>query len=273
MQNPTDPDATYRKQYGHNTGYVANIVNAYNEENQVITHYDLEPNTYSDPKFTEDILQSLSETLSPTQKKIISVDGAFYNDDLSQEAKKQNIELVPSQLTGAKPNPDKFGYDQFEVEEKEQKVVTCPAGQTPDESYYDAKKKCYTVKMDKAICEACPLQEQCPIKPQKKKNVVRFSEKRYRNDQVRAKMETEEYHQLANSRAGVEGIPSVLRRRYDVDHMPIRGLVRSKIWFGFKIAAMNFKSLVKGCRKLAKDSFGQLWFMLKSRMYNILCKW
>ena len=124
--------------------------------------------------------------------------------------------------------------------------------------------------MDKAICEACPLQEQCPIKPQKKKNVVRFSEKRYRNDQVRAKMETEAYHQLANSRAGVEGIPSVLRRRYDVDHMPIRGLVRSKIWFGFKIAAMNFKSLVKGCRKLAKDSFGQLWFMLKSKYWGYL---
>jgi len=256
LQNPTDPDATYRYKYGDNIGYVANVVNAYDGENQVITHYDLEPNTYSDQKFAKDTIQSLSETQNSTEKKILSVDGAFYSDELSQEAKEQNIELVPSQLTGAKPNPEKLGYDQFEVDETTQKVVKCPGGQTPDESYYDAKKKCYTVKMDKPTCAACPLRDKCPIKPQKKKNVARFSEQRYRNDQIRTRMETEEYRELANSRAGVEGIPSVLRRRYRVDQMPIRGLVRSKIWFGFKIAAMNFKSLVKGLRKSARDCSG-----------------
>ncbi len=32
----------------------------------------------------------------------------------------------------------------------------------------------------------------------------------------------------------LKGVPSVLRRRYQIDSMPVRGLVRSKIWLGFK---------------------------------------
>ncbi|WP_139903602.1 hypothetical protein [Clostridium thermarum] len=31
LQNPTDPDATYRKKYGDNTGYVVNVVEAFND--------------------------------------------------------------------------------------------------------------------------------------------------------------------------------------------------------------------------------------------------
>lgn len=109
--------------------------------------------------------------------------------------------------------------------------------------------------MNKTICASCSLRDKCPIKPQKKKNVARFSEKRYRNDQVRAKMETEEYRNLDNSRAGVEAILSVLRRRYNVDNMPVRGLVRSKICFGFKIAAMNFKLTFRALEPGAVNSF------------------
>jgi hypothetical protein len=78
-------------------------------------------------------------------------------------------------------------------------------------------------------------------------------------------MGTQEYRKLSNSRAGVEGIPSVLRRRYRVDEMPIRGLVRSKIWFGFKIAAMNFKSLVNGCQKSTKEFCTPFYLIIYSK--------
>jgi hypothetical protein len=256
LQNPTDPDATYRRKYGPNIGYVANIVNAYDGKNQVITHYDLEPNTYSDQKFTVDTIESLSQNPADnpvTEKKNLITDGAYYSDNLAQTADAHNINLIPGELTGAKPKSEKLGYDQFKVDEETHQVTECPGGQKPDEAYYDVKGKCYTVKMSKEKCAVCPFQEQCPIKPQKKMNVAYFSEKRYRTDQLRARMDTKEYRKLTNSRAGVEGIPSVLRRRYRVDEMPIRGLVRSKIWFGFKIAAINFKSLVKWNRQMAKE--------------------
>ena len=53
---------------------------------------------------------------------------------------------------------------------------------------------------------------------------------------------TERYQALADFRAGVEGVPSVLRRAYDIDGPPVRGLVPTSIWDHFKVMAYNFRS-------------------------------
>ena len=56
-------------------------------------------------------------------------------------------------------------------------------------------------------------------------------------------METEEYKLLTRLRNGAETVMSVLRRVYHVDTMPVRGLLRGRLFFGFKIGAMNCKKL------------------------------
>ena len=38
-------------------------------------------------------------------------------------------------------------------------------------------------------------------------------------------------------------VPSLLRRKYHADRMPVRGLIRGRFFFGCKIAALNFKKL------------------------------
>jgi hypothetical protein len=43
-----------------------------------------------------------------------------------------------------------------------------------------------------------------------------------------------------------------------LDRIPVRGLVRSKIWFGFKIGAINAKRVLKGAAALLqKSNFSQ----------------
>ncbi len=54
------------------------------------------------------------------------------------------------------------------------------------------------------------------------------------------------YKELARKRNGIEGIPSVLRRRYGIDSLPVRGLLRSKTWLAFKAMAINVKRLLSG---------------------------
>ncbi|SDK99260.1 transposase, partial [Halanaerobium congolense] len=83
---------------------------------------------------------------------------------------------------------------------------------------------------------------------QVKYNSIRFSEQQYATAKLREEMETKEYIKLTSQRAGVEGIPSVFRRVYNVDNMPVRGLVRSKIWFGIKVMASNVKKLFKSVK-------------------------
>ena len=56
-------------------------------------------------------------------------------------------------------------------------------------------------------------------------------------------MKTDKFKELARIRNGVETIPSILRRKYQIDHMPVRGLLSTKLRFGIKLAALNLKKL------------------------------
>ena len=58
------------------------------------------------------------------------------------------------------------------------------------------------------------------------------------------KEQNEYMEYYSNKRNGIEGIFSVLKRRYQIDHIPVRGLLRKKMWIGFKIGAMNIMNLV-----------------------------
>ena len=58
LQNPTDPDATYRKKgKKKHIGYTANIVEKFDDKNRMITGYDLKKNNYSDQKFAKDTIK------------------------------------------------------------------------------------------------------------------------------------------------------------------------------------------------------------------------
>ena len=46
-------------------------------------------------------------------------------------------------------------------------------------------------------------------------------------------MQTEEFSEYAKFRNRVEAIPSLLRRRYHVDNIPVHGKKRTRLFFGF----------------------------------------
>jgi hypothetical protein len=124
-------------------------------------------------------------------------------------------------------------------------VISCANDQKPFYSNYDAEKDVCTAKFSKETCSDCNLKEECRIQFQKKANTVRFEKDRYLRDIYRSRIKTDKYIELTNQRAGVEGLPSVFRRFYNVDSMPVRGKVRSKFYFGFKVLASNVKKLFK----------------------------
>jgi len=88
-------------------------------------------------------------------------------------------------------------------------------------------------------------------------------------------MGTSKYQELARKRAGIEGIPSVLRRRYKIDHLPVRGLIRVRVYLGFKISAINCKRLIIGLTnrpipELSILLFGHLFLLFSfQRTYRV----
>ena len=263
LQNPSDPDATYRYKYDDNTGYVGNVVEYFDGDNSVIITYDLKPNIYSDQKFSEDAIEKLAsdndvkEDINPDSDddqeaeedpdflKLL-MDGTYFSFDLSEKASSLGIEFIPGELTGRKPAQDKMTfYENFELDDSREEITVCAAGREPD--YQENKDNGnYYVTFDKSVCENCGLLDECRINLRQNHGSVSFSEQDYESGRLRKRMGTKEYNKLTNLRAGIEGIPSVLRRTYDIDNMPVMGFVRQKLFFSFKIAAMNFKKLLKG---------------------------
>jgi len=236
LQNPTDPDATYRKKgKKKHIGYTVNLVEKFDAKNRMITGYDLQKNTYSDQKFAKDAIKRLDKETT------LLVDGTYYSEDIAKKAEAKGIKMVPTNLVGGGKNSNGA---KFEIDEKEHLVKKCPSGHQPINSSF--KEGSYRAYFNQKHCSNCPLCKDCSVVKQKKSYLFKVSETKLHRSQLIAKMGTSKYQQLARKRAGIEGLPSVLRRRYKIDHLPVRGEVRSKVWLGFKISAINCKRLIKG---------------------------
>ena len=103
--------------------------------------------------------------------------------------------------------------------------------------------------MEKDQCANCPHRAECRAQVTKYHAYVNVSALKVERAKVVKEIASEAYAQYRNSRNAVEGLPSVLRRRYHVDDMPVFGLLKSKLFFGFKVAAINVKNLLKYTRE------------------------
>jgi len=119
---------------------------------------------------------------------------------------------------------------------------------------------------NKRHCNNYPFRKDCPVIEQKKSYLFKVSEKTLHRSRLITNMGTFEYQELAKKRAGIEGIPSVLRRRYKIDHLPVRGLVRVKVYLGFKISAINCKRLIKG---LTNRPIPELSILLYNHLFSL----
>lgn len=126
LQNPSDPDATYRNKSGRlHRGYAANIEETVGKNGSVVTDYQFDKNTYTDSHF-------LQETLSQMEKSeeeiILVTDGGYDGQDNIAFAKKKNVKLVTTALIG-KEAPDVLA--DFEFNEDGRKPLKCAAGHEP----------------------------------------------------------------------------------------------------------------------------------------------
>ena len=109
--------------------------------------------------------------------------------------------------------------------------------------------------MAKDACANCPHREKCKAVKQAKSYVVFVSSTKVeRAKTIKDKaLSPEEYAELRNARNGVESIPSVMRRFYNIDEMPVFGRLKSKLYFSCKIGAYNFKKLMKHVKRTGKS--------------------
>lgn len=238
LQSPTDPDATYREKAGKKyRGYVANLEESVSENGSVVTDYQFEQNTYSDSQFLQD---NLNKKDIQEDKSILVTDGAYCGEENVATAALKNIQLVTTDLTG-KDVPDI--YADFELNKEGTRIVKCPAGYAPKSCCCSSSNGHIHASFLREQCINCPHKEECRVKVHSKVCSVDISATAQYRANTRRYMKTEEFKNLARIRNGVETLPSVLRRRYHVDRMPVTSKIRSRLFFGCKVAALNIRKL------------------------------
>lgn len=163
LQNPSEPDATFRRKAGRkHVGYTANIVETTGKEgDSLITDISFENNSHNDCEFCREYLESRDEN---AEQETVVTDGAYSSDDNFKLAEKKNVELVCTALTGAAPDTI---YSDFEMTEDGQKVLRCPAGHEPICQRYNERTEGCSVLMSSEVCDNCQYRERCGGKKQK----------------------------------------------------------------------------------------------------------
>lgn len=242
LQNPSDPDATYRNKSGKlYRGYAANIEETVGKNGSVVTDYQFEKNTHTDSHFLQEFL---SEREKSEEEIILVTDGGYDGQDNIVLAKEKNVKLVTRALIG-KEAPDILA--DFEFNEEGTRLLKCAAGYEPSSQTYTKTTRQCRVSFDRNLCVGCPHQDQC--RPKIYKKVATFITSKNASNRAKNQryMQSEEFSNLARLRNGVETIPANIRKNYHLDKLP-RGKQRGKFFFGSKIAALNFRKLF-GFRK------------------------
>lgn len=242
LQNPSDPDATYRNKSGKlYRGYAANLEETVGKNGSVVTDYQFDKNTHTDSHFLQ---ESLSQMEKSKEEIILVTDGGYDGQDNVALAKEKNVRLVTTALIG-KEAPDALA--DFEFNEDGTRLLKCAAGHEPiSQSYTKTTRQC-RVSFDRNHCAGCPYQDQC--RPKIYKKVATFITSKNASNRAKSQryMQSGEFSSLARLRNGVETIPANIRKNYHLDKLP-RGKQRGKFFFGSKIAALNFRKLF-GFRK------------------------
>lgn len=129
--------------------------------------------------------------------------------------------------------------------DEEEKTVKLPNGLIAQSVSYYENTDTYRALYGREdyLSNPCDIIE--TMQEQKKTFVLTITPKMIQRANQAKQMKTKDFLKLTYFRNGIEGIPSVLRRAYNVDRIPFRGLVRKKHCLGFKLIAINAKRAIK----------------------------
>lgn len=248
LLNPSDPEATFRKKAGEkHLGYVGNVTESVNEDGSIITDYAYEQNIYSDSQFIKDYLDTAAVYDEPAT---LVADGAYSGELNVRKAKEHNIKLVTTNFIGYKPAEI---LAEFKFSEDGKELLECIYQKSPYHTRYDQSNDRCAAYFKKSDCENCPYVEQCTPRFKGRFALREISWKAVNRAKQLQYMKTEEFRTYAYFRNGVEAIPSLLRRRYNVDKIPTHGKKPTRLHFGLKIAALNFQKLLDYSNSLEKS--------------------
>jgi hypothetical protein len=230
LQSVDDLEASYRMKSNHHfTGYVANIAETCDPENeiQLITKVQVAPNNTDDTQLLAEALPNLQER---TDLDTLMTDGGYGGEASDATLEGQAVKVIQTAIRGPKPDPHKFHLADFDIQLDQQGVptnITCPHGQNV--SVTPARTTGLQARFDPDLCSCCPFHqnERCRAKPQKRDQRYLLS---FTIKEARAAQRRKDFLRHKNSgqnlRAAVEATIRSVKHPFPAGKLPVRGQFR-----------------------------------------------
>jgi IS5 family transposase len=263
MVNPSDPDATYDGCKG--PGYQAQIAETCSPSNdaQLITAVQVEPAHCCDQDAVEPMLDQL-ESQSRKPQELVA-DTAYGSDRNVVAAEARGVNLQ-SPVGGKQPTEGQLTLKDFVIDPSNETVCRCPNGCRPLSSVHDEQTGRTTTWMSPSDCSACPLRPRCPVKPSRRRFVLRHTPAERRLASRRAYQATEAFGKSYAIRAGIESLNSGLKRRMGMGRLRTRGRPRVRMAVLLRCAGWNLfralEAMAKRTRRAGAavaDVFCRFW--------------
>jgi len=245
LQNPSDPDAGYCGHKGK--GYQMQVMETWSPDKSqpnLISHVKVEAAHESDSNALLPAIEDAAQReLAPTQ---LLADSAYGGDDNVEKAKELGVEVV-SPTMGTQSHT--IGLADFAFSDSDE-ITACPEGQKP-QRIKTGKNGGKIVHFDKAVCDNCPRQSDCPVKRDKRRSTISYDAKALRLSRRRAREKTAAFCEVYRFRAGVEGTMSDLDRITGIKHLRVRGMPQIRLAAVLKATGLNilrattFKNRIK----------------------------
>lgn len=233
LQNPSDPDAGYCGHKGK--GFQMQVMETYSEDKSqpnLLTHVRVEAAHESDTQAVVPAIEDAAKRdLAPAE---VLADSLYGSDDNVEKAKELGVELVsPAMGTPAEGiTLADFSFTQTD------EITACPAGHKP-QRIKTGKRGGMIVHFDKAVCDTCSRQSQCPVKRVKRSATIAYDAKLLRLCRRRAHEKSEAFRQRYRFRAGIEGTMSDLDRITGIKHLRVRGMAQVRVAAVLKATGLN----------------------------------
>ena len=157
-------------------------------------------------------------------------------------------------------------------------ILSCPQGQKP-QRIKTGKQGGKIVHFNKADCDHCPRQSECPVKRVKHSATLRYDAKSLRLSRRRAHEKTAAFVEIYRFRAGAEGTMSDLDRITDIKQLRVRGMAQVRLSAILKATGLNilrataFRNRHRGPKKENEGSVPSLkaLFIAVKEHFKHLC--
>lgn len=221
LQNPADEEATFRRkgEEGH-WGYLLNVAETCSKDNplQLLTNIDVYQNVAYDEAILAEELPKLKER---TEVKEMLTDANYTGEVSEKVCKEQGVELIPTEIKGRRAGEETLQLQDFKFERD--KVVLCPANQSPVEQVHKVEKGRYILHFSREQCSGCPLVGKCPVQERKRFYSLGFSERQALLAQRRQQLGKEGYREKCRLRPAIEGTVSQFKQRMQNGKLRVRG--------------------------------------------------